>query len=372
MKEIKIGRILIENRHKQGITQEELVAYIGVSKAAVSKWETGMTYPDITLLPQLAAYFNISIDELVGYEPQMEKAEIRKWYDSLSREFAVLPFAEAMDHCRALAKKYYSCYPLLFHIGSLLVNHAMLAGNQEQSEQVLKEAKEFFWRVKNGTDDPNLGKEALQMEAYCLLALGQPAEVLDLLDSDELMAGSAEILLASAYRMKGNIPQAKRILQVGIYKDLISFGNLLPNYMNLSLDDSEKFEQICERFQVIADVFRLDALHPGIMLSCYITMAQGWAAQGEKEKALYYLEKYTNLAAGDIYPLQLHGDSFFDLLDEWLKEVPVLGNRLPRAHAVIRRSITQALTENPAFTDLKQERRFQDMAARLESREGEQ
>ena len=44
MKEINLGRILIENRHKRGITQEELAEYIGVSKAAVSKWEIGVSY----------------------------------------------------------------------------------------------------------------------------------------------------------------------------------------------------------------------------------------------------------------------------------------------------------------------------------------
>ena len=80
MKEINLGHILIENRHKRGITQDELASYIGVSKAAVSKWETGTTYPDITLLPQLATYFNISIDELIGYEPQMTKEQIREAY----------------------------------------------------------------------------------------------------------------------------------------------------------------------------------------------------------------------------------------------------------------------------------------------------
>ena len=40
MKEMNLGRILIENRHKRGITQEELATHIGVSKGAVSKWET--------------------------------------------------------------------------------------------------------------------------------------------------------------------------------------------------------------------------------------------------------------------------------------------------------------------------------------------
>ena len=43
MKEMNLGRILIENRHKRGITQDELAAHIGVSKGAVSKWETGVS-----------------------------------------------------------------------------------------------------------------------------------------------------------------------------------------------------------------------------------------------------------------------------------------------------------------------------------------
>lgn len=84
MKEMNLGRILIENRHKRGITQEELATHIGVSKGAVSKWETNSSLPDISLLPQLASYFDITIDELIGYEPQMEKEEIKKLYLRLS------------------------------------------------------------------------------------------------------------------------------------------------------------------------------------------------------------------------------------------------------------------------------------------------
>ncbi|MEQ3124404.1 MULTISPECIES: helix-turn-helix domain-containing protein [Clostridia] len=44
MKEINIGRVLIKNRHKRGITQDELATHLGVSKGAVSKWETGVSH----------------------------------------------------------------------------------------------------------------------------------------------------------------------------------------------------------------------------------------------------------------------------------------------------------------------------------------
>lgn len=171
MKDINLGKVLVEQRRRMGITQDELASYLGVSKAAVSKWETGATYPDITLLPQLAAFFNIRIDELLDYQPQMTAADSRRLYARLSGEFSVLPFERALDNCRKYIRKYYSCFPLLFHLGSLLVNHCTLSGSQETKEELLREASGLFRRIRTYTDDVQLGREALQMEAYCFLAL---------------------------------------------------------------------------------------------------------------------------------------------------------------------------------------------------------
>lgn len=201
MKEMNLGRILIENRHKRGITQEELATHIGVSKGAVSKWETNSSLPDISLLPQLASYFDITIDELIGYEPQMEKEEIKKLYLRLSKDFSVLPFDDVLAECLETAKKYYSCYPLLFQLGTLLINHAAQASNSEQVTQIMEKALEWCHRVRTEADEPNLQKEALLMESFCLLQLQRPAEAIDILEPVEMQAGSPEPLLASAYRM---------------------------------------------------------------------------------------------------------------------------------------------------------------------------
>ena len=73
MSEMKLGRNILCLRRERGITQDELAEYLGVSKSAVSKWETGNSYPDILLLPQLASLFNISVDQLIGYEPQLTR-----------------------------------------------------------------------------------------------------------------------------------------------------------------------------------------------------------------------------------------------------------------------------------------------------------
>lgn len=84
MNEINIAATLAHRRRERGLTQEEVAAHLGVSKASVSKWETGQSYPDITLLPKLAAYFGVSIDELVDYRPQLDKAAIRALYHELA------------------------------------------------------------------------------------------------------------------------------------------------------------------------------------------------------------------------------------------------------------------------------------------------
>ena len=62
----KIGGIIYVHRKIKGITQEELGRELSVSGTAVSKWERGITYPDIEIFLKMADYFQVSTDELFG------------------------------------------------------------------------------------------------------------------------------------------------------------------------------------------------------------------------------------------------------------------------------------------------------------------
>lgn len=61
---IEIGKMIKKLRLKRSVTQEELALKMGVSCQAVSKWENEITAPDLALLPELAVYFGVTIDEL--------------------------------------------------------------------------------------------------------------------------------------------------------------------------------------------------------------------------------------------------------------------------------------------------------------------
>ena len=72
--DIQIGDKIKELRKARKITQEQLADAIGISFQAVSKWENHIALPDITLVPALANYFNVTCDELLGVR-LMEKKE---------------------------------------------------------------------------------------------------------------------------------------------------------------------------------------------------------------------------------------------------------------------------------------------------------
>lgn len=366
MKEINIARTIVTKRREKGLTQEELANYIGVSKASVSKWETGQSYPDITFLPQLATFFNISIDELMGYEPQMSKEEIRKLYVRLSADFASKPFDEVLASCREIAKKYFSCFPLLFHIGLLLVNNCIEAGDKERTHSILLEAKELFIRVKTESEDAELVQLALNMEAYCALMMGNPNEVIELLDGTSRKIITNETLLASAYQMVGKPKEAKMILQVAMYQHMGNLFGALTDYLMLCTDDPHRFDESLKRANGIADAFDLKKLHPSLLMKLYIVAAQGYTMLGSNEKALEILEKYAELVTSDIYPLQLKGDEYFYLIDQWIEEFD-LGNSLPRSEKIIRKSMVDGVINNPAFTVLADEIRFKNILGKLKN-----
>ena len=65
---MKMGEIIRTLRRKEGKTQEALAEALGMSTQAVSRWESGGGYPDVEMIPRIANYFHVSIDELFGYD----------------------------------------------------------------------------------------------------------------------------------------------------------------------------------------------------------------------------------------------------------------------------------------------------------------
>ncbi len=71
--QVNIGTKIKELRKRDGRTQDTMAEAIGVTAQAISRWENGGAYPDVELIPSIANYFGITIDELFGYECERDK-----------------------------------------------------------------------------------------------------------------------------------------------------------------------------------------------------------------------------------------------------------------------------------------------------------
>lgn len=366
MNGIRIATTLAKKRKEKNITQEELARYIGVSKASVSKWETGASYPDIAFLPQLATYFDISIDELMDYQPQMTKEEIRTLYHTFTDQVTERPFEDILEECRETIKKYYTCYPLLLQMGLFLFNNQSLVTDQDKRIELVKEAQGLFERVQAETDDAALAQLSLKLNASCCMALGDPDGALVLLENliNEVQM-PPELIASAAYQMKGDVLAAKHIVQVGIFQGLIVYFNYVMNYLMMTSDDTEAFDETVKRAQAVAELYDLRHLHPFFQLGFDLTCAQAFALRGEQERCLEALERFADEFARNTAPLDLHGDAYFNLIDSWLADLDN-GTQLPRNAALVTEGLVDAVLQNPAFAGLADEKRYRTLCAKLE------
>lgn len=369
MKDINIAKTLSLKRKEKGITQEDLAAYIGVSKASVSKWETGQSYPDITFLPQLATYFNISIDELIGYSPQMTKADIEKLYHRLAAAFATQPDNQVFAECEMIIKKYYACFPLLLQMCVLLMNHHMLAKNQEEQQGVLNDVIDLCLRIKAESNDVFLSKQANSLEATCLLILGRAHEVSKLFDETLHFKIDDDSLLANAYLALGDAAEAKRVLQISIYNHVLTSISNCTLLLNACGDNPEQFQEAARRTHELINLFEVGKLNPNPSLIFYLTVAQYYCEQEKTDLALDALEEYGNICLSIDFPLKLHGDQFFDSIDEWFADFDI-GVHPPRDQALIKASMITSMTDNPAFATLANQPRFISIVNRLQIKLG--
>jgi transcriptional regulator with XRE-family HTH domain len=367
MATVRIGTIIATKRKEKGITQEELANHLGVSKPAVSKWESGQSYPDILLLPILASFFDITVDELIGYEPQMTKEEVRKLYHRFAEAFVKKPFEQVLTECEEYIKKYFSCWHLQFQMGLLLLNHATLAGSQERIIKIIEKALELFNRVAKASDDINLAKQSVQLQAICYLGLQQPIPAIDLLEPLHEPFIQTESVLVKAYQMKGDNTKAMEYLQGYVYFNLMVILDSASDFFSMYVNQPERMEKLYKIFEKVVDAFEVDQLNPGILWKIYLAAAQIYTMQGNKERALDILEAYLeSIEKSDKGKFRLKGNAIFDVLEDYFKTID-LETSAPRQAEVVWMDIKKAVLQNPIFAVLEPEERFHRIKRRLES-----
>ena len=362
MKNINCAAVIIEKRREKGVTQEGLAAYLGVTKASVSKWETGVSYPDIALLPILASYFDISIDCLMDYSPQMPDEDINKLYSRLAADFANKPFEEVISECEGIIKKYYSCYTLMNKMAMLYLTHATLADSTERSEQILRDAISLCERIRANSKDSYLfWGGTINIQAMCHLRLNEGERVLGLLGESLLNASPDRTLVAQAYKILGNEEKSEEAFQADLFQKLMDIFQTMMVALENNLGDLTRAEPIYLKAEAMATTFNMKYLNANNAGILYLFGAQMYQIGGVPEKAMELLSKFADVCTNDFFPFAIRADVFFDKLESFIKENMVPA---PRSEEAVKKDIVQYFN-NPIFGPLYENPDFKSIIKRI-------
>jgi uncharacterized tellurite resistance protein B-like protein len=322
------------------------------------------------LLPQIATYFDVSIDELLGYKPQLSPEQIRNKYQFLAKEFVEQPFEKVFKKSKALVKEYYSCYPFLLQIGVLWLNHFMFAKEQKRQMEILECIEELCEHICNECTIVGVCSDASILKAMVNLQMGKAKEVIDILEplnDPKRLSAQTDSILIHAYQVNGDVSKAESYSQITIYTHLLSLvGNSL-SYLALHLQDKNVGEQTISRVSQIIATYDLERLSSNTTLQFQFHVVLFYCVHGEKEQALKELKAFVNgslaLFNDGCY---LHGDDYFNRLDEWFHDLD-LGVMPPRNPLAIIDSVKQAI-EHPTLSILFDTKEYQVIKQQLYSR----
>lgn len=346
---LNIDKILIKNRRLRGLTQEDIAKYFGVSKSAVSKWETGQSYPDVLLLPQIATYYGISIDELLGYTPQLSNREIRKMYQRYANSLTEENLELMLDEIEENIRRYYSCYPFITSMAQLYLNKSFTIATKK--EEFLARSYELAENVISSCSDTNLIDICKGMNSSNLLIQNKPTEVFEIL-GDELPLSTDAInsmTLIQAYTMLGNIDKANELCQVTIYQLVLNLMGALQVYQQLNLRDANLAEKIYKQEQALFEKFNLkdNSLNPTFAMN--LLAAQSFILNGENDKAVKAIKEYYKIVSTLEFPLVMNQNSYFDKINKWLDNNLYLGDIMPSGENEIKRNLLAGVIDNPVF-----------------------
>ena len=150
MMELIIGDKLRKLRHSRDLTQEEVAAHLGISYQAISKWERGDGYPDITMLPALANYFEVSVDELIGMDEISRANKLEGINQKWQENRALGRHKENVELMRDALKTYPNHALLLVQLSASLER---LNGTEKEKREFLKESIMIQEQILRYCDD---------------------------------------------------------------------------------------------------------------------------------------------------------------------------------------------------------------------------
>jgi transcriptional regulator with XRE-family HTH domain len=218
---LKIGEVIINYRKEKGLTQEQLAEAVGVSTPAVSKWETGNTYPDITLLAPIARVLGIATDQLLSYQEELSDAEILQYEKQLEELFDKKGFEAGYIQCEKLIHEFPNSNNLKYHFAQLYQRELVLCkvADEKRKTTAINRASEIYEQIL-ASKDPKLTSAAAVSLASLSMTAGRYDRAEQLLGSLPKTDVDTEVLYSMLYMIQGKVDDAEKLQENRLFRSV--------------------------------------------------------------------------------------------------------------------------------------------------------
>jgi len=123
-----------ELRRVRDLTQEQIADIFHVSPQSVSRWETGANYPDIEILPHIAVFFKVTVDDLLGTQQIAGEEKAKDYRRDIRNLLNAGNVTGAIEEARKAVKE----YPVNYMLQSHLMHTLCTAGDERHKDEIIK------------------------------------------------------------------------------------------------------------------------------------------------------------------------------------------------------------------------------------------
>lgn len=290
---IIIGEKIKSLRKQQNITQEKLAEYLNISYQAVSKWENGTALPDVTLIPQIANFFGVSADFLLGMKEKEQSDELKGFEKIYHENNRLGKMLDNINLSREVLKKYPRNYQWMLNLAYPLMQYNDTNEHKEYSMQhgFTEEAIKLCERILEDCTEDGIRQSAVQILCYCYPLVGKRDKALKLAQSMPDIYLCKESLLTHIYNGDEKIKQCQNNLMamIDMSAGLISMLTGIDNELNVS-QKIELTETANGLFKLILKDDQNTLFYNCRLCRNYNKLAELWCIAGDRGKALESLQ----------------------------------------------------------------------------------
>ena len=293
---LNVGRTIKSLRKEREITQEEFAEVLGVSCQSVSRWENESCYPDIEMIPTIAAFFGISVDHLMGIDEQAEKMAVDRYLNGFQEAISV----GDMDACIRIAREGVTEFPNNYKLLNKLMYALFVAGDDTGNIPDWKENRDKYdaeivalgERIMKYCSDTEIRFEATARLAFHYCELGKKEKGRAIYETLPSMSHCKEQAVWWALSEEEKLPYTRDFLRKSY--DALSYAL----YRLVGLVSAEEALKVIDKMDaldaLVYDSNAFSATWSNVNMAC--SRAKCYAALLRYDEAIQQLKRSAELA----------------------------------------------------------------------------